>query len=385
VSLASDVEMLKKNPLPEVRQSIVEKVTLYLKVGVFNDEERALAFDIIRLLAKDVEMRVRKTLSENLKTNPNVPHDIIIGLAYDVVAVSAPILEFSSVLTDGDLIEIIRSAKQVAQLTAISRRENIAEVVSSALAHTRNEQVVLSLCDNKSARISEESLKVVIDQFSDNSSIVDSLVNRGGLPIGIVEKMIVFISDSMREKLTAQYNISDEVAAEVVVAASEQAALDLLYEPPVLEPLWLHPAEQILMVKTEQLVKHLHKEGRLTQSIIIRALCEGNLRFFEASMAILAGVPIMNARKLIRSKNATALESLFRKAKLPSSSLNAVNIVIDFATTAENSNLETSIFKRRLVEHIVSKGFDKNVPLMPYVIAIISSKVGTDDVVGTRN
>ena len=97
MSLLSEVEALKKSPMPEVRKTIAEKLSQYFNAGIFHDEEENVACDIIRLMAKDTEVRVRKALSETLKHNPKLPHDVALGLASDELEVAIPILEFSSV------------------------------------------------------------------------------------------------------------------------------------------------------------------------------------------------------------------------------------------------------------------------------------------------
>ena len=52
---------------------------------------------------------VRDALSENLKENPNVPHEVALSLAQDVDQVSLPVLQYSEILSDQDLTEVDRS------------------------------------------------------------------------------------------------------------------------------------------------------------------------------------------------------------------------------------------------------------------------------------
>jgi uncharacterized protein (DUF2336 family) len=383
MSLLSDVQTLQKTPLPEIRESIAQKVTQYFNAGIFDEKEIAVANDIIRLLAKDVEIRIRRTLSENLKANPKLPHDVALVLAHDDADVSLPLLEFSKVLTDGDLIEIIRSARQVSKLLAITRRAEVTEPISSALIHTRNEKVVMSLFANKSAKISEESLNIVVADFKSNGNVVDTLINRGNLPLGIVEKLIASASEKTRVRLVNEYNLNEKTADALMNATREKATIDLLNPPQKIKPLIYIDADEIGVIKkTDDLVKHLYKEGRLTQSIILRSLCEGNMHFFESSMALLAGIPIVNARTLIRSGDVDAIEAVCRKANLPSSILKPVQIIIAFSVSGEAANIRsTNVFKKLLIEHIISNEYDKDVPLMPYVMALVNSKIETADVV----
>ena len=59
-------------------------------------------------MAKDVELAVRRSLSESLRSARHLPHDVALRLASDVEAVALPILANSPVLTDADLIDLVR-------------------------------------------------------------------------------------------------------------------------------------------------------------------------------------------------------------------------------------------------------------------------------------
>jgi uncharacterized protein (DUF2336 family) len=118
-----------------------------------SDETRAktaakIAQNIFRIMGKDTEVRVREALSQNLKEKPNVPHDIAVSLAKDVDSVSLPVLQFSEVLSDADLIEIVRS-QDPAKPVAIAQRSSVSEFVSSVLVDTENSDVVMSLVSNE--------------------------------------------------------------------------------------------------------------------------------------------------------------------------------------------------------------------------------------------
>ncbi|HLO75939.1 MAG TPA: hypothetical protein VK196_05730, partial [Magnetospirillum sp.] len=102
-----DVARLLANPSADTRVEIAGKIAE--QHSALSKSQRKLAEDIFRLMVKDAEVRVRQALSRQLKENPLVPHDVAISLARDVDAVALPMLQFSEVLTDEDLIEIVKS------------------------------------------------------------------------------------------------------------------------------------------------------------------------------------------------------------------------------------------------------------------------------------
>ena len=54
------------------------------------------------------------------------------------------------------------------------------------------------------------------------------------------------------------------------------------------------------LVREHIKVTQLRAKGRLTPALILRALCMGEIRFFEAAAAELAGIPFENAQVLAR-------------------------------------------------------------------------------------
>jgi len=225
MSLMNDVEILKNPPLPEVREKIATKVAAYYNDELFDESERSIACDIIRMLARDIELKVRQTISENIKENQAIPHDIALTLAQDVLEVSLPILEFSTVLTDEDLLEVITSTKQVARLVAISKRNNASEAVSGALIKTSNEDVIVSLFSNGTARIAQDSLAFAFNEFKNNGKVVSSLINRGDLSVVVVEKILNVVSEDLRNELITKHKIRDKQATSIVNASREKELL----------------------------------------------------------------------------------------------------------------------------------------------------------------
>ncbi|NEU34803.1 hypothetical protein GN156_29540, partial [bacterium LRH843] len=88
--------------LPETRCEVADNISRSIDSGVFDGSELDVATEIIRLLAKDAELRVRETLANSLKHSSALPHDVALLMAQDVEEVSLPILEYSNVLSEED-------------------------------------------------------------------------------------------------------------------------------------------------------------------------------------------------------------------------------------------------------------------------------------------
>ena len=191
--LKTEVESLLVDPSPANREQAAVKIATDDAGEVLFDDERQLAEEIFRLMVQDAEVRVRQALSFNLKDFSGLAHEIAVVLASDIEAVSIPMLRSSSVLTDGDLIEVVcteGSAKQI----AVAQRSAVSKAVSDALIEPYSEQVVSTLVGNVGSKISEDAMHKVLDKFGESDQVNGPLALRGRLPVVIAERLVHLIS-----------------------------------------------------------------------------------------------------------------------------------------------------------------------------------------------
>ena len=367
MTFLSDVEKLKTDPSLETKQHVTEKIAQYYNQGIFDEEEAKIALEVINLLARDAEVQIRKTLSENLKKNQSIPHDLAMRLAQDVAVVAVPMLEFSTLLTQEDLISIVKSSKEVASLSAIAARPDVTKPLSGALIETSHEKVVHTLMDNKKAEVTEEHLREVLQKFSKSGTIIDALVNRGSLPPSIVESMFEVVSEEIKKHLIQQYNLPQSVATEIVNDSHEQTTLNLLS---------VSDNNRII----QGLVDHLFNSQKLTQSIVLRALCKGDFTFFELGLAKLANTAADKAHNILYNAGYTEFTTLYKKADMPEGALAAVNVIWRFALDEINhGTFNKATYANRMIEYITTNGYDKKISIMPYFMILIQSKIPSDD------
>jgi len=79
----------------------------------------------------------------------------------------------------------------------------------------------------------------------------------------------------------------------------------------------------------EAFALRLSSKGKLTPTLLMRALCLGDLPFFEAGMAVLAGISMHNAVELIGDRGSLGLKGLYEKARLPAELFRAFRAALD--------------------------------------------------------
>ncbi|NET71427.1 MAG: DUF2336 domain-containing protein [Sphaerospermopsis sp. SIO1G2] len=354
-----DIHRLIREPSPQVRGDIAEKVAESYNDANLTVNGNKIAVDIFRLLLQDTEKHVRKVLANKLHDNPNAPHDIIKALAHDVYEIAEDVLKFSDVLQESDLLELINLDSSVQKLMAISQRRKISERVSNALIGTQHEQVLSSLLGNKGADISESAYAFIVSEYEQESSILEVLVCRGNLSSTLAEKVYSLVADKLKQVLTKRFYLPRTVANQVLTEARENAILKFISP-------WMTEADIV------QLVDQMHARGRLTHSMIIRALCIGEITFFEASVAKRANIPLMNVRKLLCDPGDTGFYALYRSSSLPKEYREAVHMTLKIVHNEMQDNRHRdSGFELHLVEKIREYRYDVSVEGMEKMVRLI--------------
>lgn len=358
-----DVAKLLNDSSGTARAETAAKIAHDFSSGDLSDHEREMAQDIFRIMVKDAEVRVREALSLNLKENPSLPHDVAISLARDVDSVSLPVLQFSEVLSDEDLIEIVRS-QDTAKQVAIAQRESVSQSVSSVLVDTENPDVVSSLVANVGAEISDGDLQRVVEDFSENEAIKDAMVFRPKLPVTVAERLLNTVSEKMKEELAKRHDIGDDLATDLILQSRERAIIGLSSEGDETD--------------LEKLIHQLHKNQRLTPSIMLRALCMGDIDFFEHALAEMIGVSLVNARVVIHDSGPLGLKAAFKRAGMPDSYFPAARAAIDVAREVEYDGGENDRerYSRRMIERILTQYGDLGVEFESEDLEYLLKKMG---------
>lgn len=340
---ASDVQNLLSDPSGSNRAQAADKIAAQFEAGSLSQSERQIAEDIFQIMVKDAEERVRQALSVHLKGASDVKPELAKALATDLSdSVALPMLQFSDALSDTDLVEIVQT-QDSSRAKAVAERPSVSSTVSDAIVEHGGEEAVVALVSNEGAEISEESLTKVVDTYGDSPNIQDPLVHRTSLPVTIAEKLVAKVADHLKDYLVQHHELPEETATDLILQSREKATLGLSGQG---------NSEQVAA-----LVDQLHSNGRLTPSIILRALCVGDLGFFEHALAVLSGVPVANARLLIHDEGDLGLKSLYQKAGMPPGLLPAYRSALDMVHSAELERTDDDPEHRirRLLERVLTE------------------------------
>ena len=294
-----------------IRQELAAKIARL--TPELTDDRRSTLYKLtvqaLEILAEDQLVRVREILSHALKDVAKAPPNVIMTLARDqALTVCSPILEFSPVLSDSDLLEIIQSNPVQGAMNAISRRRALRESVSDAIAKTGDEAAITELLINDSAQIREDTLDLIIDRAPQRKSWHEPLAMRPKLSPRAVQRISNFVAMNMLDRMQKRLDLDDDVMVAMAEAVERRLAEDT--QTKLQEPEWANSD------KLDETIAHMYKVGTLTGKALERALAQGEKQFVVKGLALLSGLAAETVQNIITNRSAKAVIALTWKAGL---------------------------------------------------------------------
>jgi uncharacterized protein (DUF2336 family) len=302
--------LLVRDKDEDVRSRLAEKIgRLAPELSETEREDiRRMTIEAMEILARDEAIRVRRILAETLKDVANAPPSVVRQLARDAeLQVAAPVLEFSPVLSDEDLLEIIRTTTIEGTLSAISRRQPVRETIAEAIVERDETDAIAELLGNSSAQIREETLDHLIERARRVEAWHEPLVRRANLPVGAMRKLASYVS----EKMLAVLDARDDLDPEAVAMIKAEVHRRLGSSPPA------DGDGEDKAAVPEETPQELHAAGRLDVETVADAVKRGEYAFVVDSLCLLGGLPRASIEAAIGARSAKGITAMAWKAGLP--------------------------------------------------------------------
>lgn len=300
--LASDVD-------DEVRCELAQKIAR-LVPGLDPAEQsrvRDLAIEVLETLAQDHLPRVRQIISEEIKSTHNVPVHIVRRLARDLEAiVAAPILEYSPLLSDDDLIEIVAGGSAKGALEAVARRRGITAPLADAVVATLDVPAVAALLANASAQIREDTLDRIVQNAEGIESWHKPLVLRPELSLRAVRRIAGFVAYSLLEILQKRADLDEDTTTEIKSRVRTRIAHENLGQDTL----------DRARIAAETVAQAM-AQGQLGEEFLLDAAERGDREIVAQALSIMAGVPPFVVERVLASKSGKAIVALTWKAGVP--------------------------------------------------------------------
>ncbi len=263
--------------------------------------------DLLQRLAQDQAVRVRQIMAEELCQSRIAPPDVIRTLAFDRdAAVALPVIEYSPLLNDSDLIELIAAARVDGAVSAIAKRREVSEAVTDEIVASLEIPAIAHLLTNPNARIREETMATIIDQAETAEALHGPLVQRADLSVRAMRRIAGFAAASLVEELAGRTGLDDETARWLRQRVNDRLSAE---DTALTE----EPAE----ITAAERVQAAARTGQLDETFLTEAAENGDRPAVIEALAHLAKTDTETVSRILKTRNAKPVTALCWHAGLP--------------------------------------------------------------------
>lgn len=294
-----------------------------------SEAERGDCQAALTFLLDDPAPEVRFALADVFARRADAPRPVVLALARDVAAVAAPVLEFSPLVPECDLIDLAAEGCSAAQC-AIARRKHLAAPVAAALAEVAGPEACAALLDNAGAVIVSFSLARLAERFADDAEVRSRLLARADLPLTVRHTLLTALTDGLKAQALALAGGDLADGAETYLEETRERATIVL-------------ATGASDAELAGLVEHLRSRGHLTARLMLRSAGMGRLRVLSACLAALCRQPQSRVADLLATGRAGPLRSLLMAAGLPQRTVSVFQLLVEGYRAADCSFLQDQL------------------------------------------
>jgi len=310
--------------------------------GAFDEDVRRDLEAVLTLLLDDPAPEVRRAMAAALADRREAPRHIVLGLAADQPDIAVMMLARSPVLIDAELVDFVAGGEEIHQV-AIASRPRVSNALAAAIAEVGEESACRTLIANPGAAIARISLRRMAERFGDDSVMREQLLAIANLPADIRHMLIRRLGDALGDFVVGRAWVEEDRIRTVARDACERATVSIAAETETRE--------------LGALVEHLRITGQLNTALLLRAVCAGNVAFFETALAVLSRVPEARVVSLVRAGRINALRAVYAKAGLPPLAFDAFAAAIQAwrGMAGRGATGDRYQFTRKLVDSVLAR------------------------------
>ena len=297
--------ILAKDVDKSVREELAFKIGRLVPTLTEEESEQLaeMTFQVLEILAQDQTPQIRAIIADEVKHLHNVPRRIIKRLAEDAeITVAGPILEYSPLLTDEQILQIVTSGLRGGALEAVARRRNISNRISQAVVDQDEDPATAELLRNQTAEISEKLMGEIAMRAETRPDLHLPLVDRRSLSKGTLKRIAMFVSAALVDRMISSNKMEEDLAHELRMAVRERINAGETEDD--------KPKSNIDAKHADK----LFKDGKLDEYAVLDAIDESNVEFLQRSYELLTDLSASHVEKMLTSESAKGLCALAWKA-----------------------------------------------------------------------
>jgi uncharacterized protein (DUF2336 family) len=275
-----------------------------------SDRVKEITYEVLEALVRDQAVKIRKIVADTLKSMPDAPPEIVQFLARDTeLSVSGPLLRYSPLLTDEDLLDLVRQMPIPGAMRAIAQRKGLSAAISDEIGASNDVDAITALLGNTSAQIREDTLDLLIDRAPAHKAWHRPLVDRPRLSDNAARKLARFVAQDLLQRLKARSDLKSDTIQALQATVLARMEVEGGGEAPA-------GAEEQAQDKLMEEARRLNAAGKLTESILVDALIGGRTGLVHAGLAVLAEQPLSLVDKILSSHSPKGITAIVWKAGL---------------------------------------------------------------------
>jgi uncharacterized protein (DUF2336 family) len=265
-------------------------------------------------LVAEAALRVRASIAESIRDMANGPRDIILRLAHDpAIMVCEPVILFSPMVTQEDLVMLIASGPPPSTMLAVANRPGIGATVSDAIVGSAEPAAIRALLCNQTAQIREATLDALAAQSEQYADWQEPLVHRSHLSPRAQRMLSEIVTGHLLEALAARSDLDPKVGQSLRSALARNGhttARESSRQGDGGPQIGVDPQSSVDEAET------MLKTGRLDDYAILDALRINKVATAKAMLAVKAGVTVPIVERACTLRSARAIVSLAWQAEL---------------------------------------------------------------------
>jgi len=285
---------LAKDSEPLARAELTSAISELLEMELSPKESELIA-DVLIGLMRQAELDLRAALAERLALIDSTPLRLILKLANDEIEVAGPVLSQSAVLSDLDLIYIIKS-KGPEYWQAIARREDMSNQLMNLLADAHDIDTAIVLAENEKITLTEHALTTLSDLAQNSDALALPLLRRDDVDKNIARALFKYVGKDLKDLIREEYGISEGS----IIDSVDEVILDLVEATEAVNEF----APTISMLKVADRYK---EKGLLTMKLMLGALRRGQIPGFIAQFSKYTGLSSMTTLEIMSQSSGQGL------------------------------------------------------------------------------
>jgi uncharacterized protein (DUF2336 family) len=286
-SLIPELEDVIQHGSQDKRTATVKRIANLFIDGAphFNEDHIGLFDDVLCRLIVEIETKARAEMAQTLAPLQNAPTELMRQLANDDdIAVAGPVLTQSVRLKETELVELAKTKGQ-AHLAVIAGREGIGEAVTDVLVRRGDAEVMHSVADNQTARLSEGGFSALVKRAEGDGDLAEKVGQRPDIPAHLFRDLLVRATAVVQQRLLQA--AKPETRSEIQ-RVLEKVSKEFDNRTPVYD-----------YAAAQRAVLALHQTGSLGEPELAQYAKDKRFEETVASLSLLCGVPIETADRLM--------------------------------------------------------------------------------------